>query len=143
MASSSNSESDNRVDKGKESIKPKEEGVLKLEDHTDSIDGLFHWQMSDYELFPPSCNMLEIEEDPNEFHREYKEYKKGEARVEESPAHQFPKDEHDENPKTILVGDDWNPVLKTVTFKIFTKYTDVFAWTYKDLKGVPLKLCVH
>ena len=41
------------------------------------------------------------------------------------------------NPKNILVGDDWNPILKAATFKIFMQYKDVFAWTYKDLKGVP------
>jgi hypothetical protein len=46
-------------------------------------------------------------------------------------------------PKNILVGDDWNPVLKAAAFKIFTEYKDVFAWTYKDLKGVPPELCVH
>lgn len=28
-------------------------------------------------------------------------------------------------------------------FKIFTEYKDIFAWTYKDLKGVPPELCVH
>ncbi|XP_059068626.1 transposon Tf2-1 polyprotein [Cryptomeria japonica] len=42
-----------------------------------------------------------------------------------------------------MVGDDWSPVLKAAAFKIFLEYKDVFAWTYKDLKGVPPELCVH
>lgn len=46
-------------------------------------------------------------------------------------------------PRNILVGDDWNPVLKATAFKIFMEYKDVFAWMYKDLKGVPLELCIH
>ena len=46
-------------------------------------------------------------------------------------------------PRNILVGDNWDPVLKATTFKIFLEYKDVFAWTYKDLKGVTLELCVH
>ena len=49
----------------------------------------------------------------------------------------------DIEPKNILVGDNWNPVLKAAAFKIFLEYKDVFAWTYKDLKGVPPELCVH
>ena len=43
-------------------------------------------------------------------------------------------------PKNILVGDYWDPVLKAAAFKIFLEYKDVFAWTYKDLKGVPPEL---
>ena len=30
-------------------------------------------------------------------------------------------------PKNILVGDNWNPVLKAMTFKIFLEYKNVFA----------------
>lgn len=48
-----------------------------------------------------------------------------------------------DNPKVILVGNDWNLVLKAVAFRIFMEYKDVFAWPYKDLKGIPLDLCVH
>ena len=94
----------------------------------------------------------------HEFPKEYSELKGGEAQVDETPAHTFNKDKpikyeeptmktmnlsDEENPKNILVGDDWNPVLKAATFRIFMEYKDVFAWTYKDLKGVPPKLCVH
>ena len=46
-------------------------------------------------------------------------------------------------PKNILVGDNWDPVLKVAIVKIFLEYKDVFAWTYNDLKGVPPELCVH
>lgn len=76
IASSSNSESDEGGDEGKRSMEPNDKGVLELEDDTDSMDGLFHWQMSDYELFLPSSNVLEIEEDPNEFPQEYKNTRK-------------------------------------------------------------------
>jgi hypothetical protein len=41
------------------------------------------------------------------------------------------------------MGDDWNPVLKTAAFIILTEYKGVFTCTYKDLKGVPLELCIH
>lgn len=75
----------------------------------------------------------------------------------EDPAHKFDKDKpikyepslkvvnlgDEANPKNIFIGDDWNPVLKAAAFKIFMEYKDVFAWTYKDLKGLPLELCVH
>lgn len=114
--------------------------------------------MEDYELF--QCNMLQIEESKEKavFPPEYGEYKEGEARVDEAPMHQFEKDKpikHEESklkvtnlgteeaPKNILVGDDWDPVLKATTVKIFLEYKDVFAWTYKDLKGVPREMCVH
>lgn len=50
---------------------------------------------------------------------------------------------NDENPKVILVGDDWNPVLKEESFGIFLENKGIFAWMYKDLKGIPLELCVH
>ena len=48
-------------DEGKKIMEPNE-GVLRLEgesndDDLDLINGLFHWQIEDYELFP-SCNML-------------------------------------------------------------------------------------
>lgn len=119
--------------------------------------------MEDYELFHLECNMLQVEEEAKEKDMFLLEYgvarvKEGVARVNETPTHQFAKDKpiqykdstlketnlgDEGSSKTILVGDDWNPVLKEVAFKIFMEYKDVFAWTYKDLKGVPPKLCVH
>ena len=46
MASSSDSKSDNGGDEGKRGMKPNDEGVFKLEEDTDPMDGLFHWQMN-------------------------------------------------------------------------------------------------
>ena len=75
--------------------------------------------------------------------------------LDETPAHVFSKGESikyneatlqtmnlgdEAEPKNILVGDNWDPVLKAAAFKIFLEYKDVFAWTYKDLKGVPPEL---
>ena len=46
--------------------KPDEGEVLWLgecpEDETSSFNGLFHWQVEDYEVFQPKCNMLQIQE---------------------------------------------------------------------------------
>ena len=46
------------------------------EDNLDSLNGLFHWQMKDYELFP-SCNMLRVDKgkkkEGNECPKEYRE----------------------------------------------------------------------
>ena len=73
-------------DEGKKRMEPDEEGVLRLEggsseDDLDSLNGLFHWQMEDYELFP-SYNMLRVDKDKKEEgnecpkeHREAKEEK--------------------------------------------------------------------
>ena len=115
--------------------------------------------MEDYELFQ-SCNVLSIEEGRSvgEFSSEFTEIKEGDAPLDVTPAHKFTKGEpikyneatlqsmnlgDEAEPQNILVGDNWDPVLKAVAFKIFLEYKDVFAWTYKDLKGVPPKLCVH
>ena len=85
---------------------------------------------------------VEEEEGRNEFPKEYSELKEGEAQVDEPLAHAFSKDKpmkneesmvktmnlgDEENPKNILVGDDWNPVLKAAAFKIFMEYKNVFA----------------
>lgn len=153
-------------DEGKKRIEPDGEVVLKLDggsdDDLDSLNGLVHWQIEDYELFP-SCHMLGVEETNNEeekseFPTKYRELKEGEAPMDETPPHTFSKDEpikyeepsvktvnlgDEANPKNIFVGDDWNPPLKETTFKIFMEYKDVSAWTYKDLNGVPPELCVH
>ena len=52
-------------DEGRQHMEPDQEGVLRLDggstdDDLDSMNGLFHWQMEDYELFH-SCNVLSIE----------------------------------------------------------------------------------
>ena len=152
-------------DKGKKKMKPKDEGILKLEwgfddDDLDSLNGLLHWQMEDYELFP-SCHMLGVEEgnkedEKDEFLTEYREFKEGEASIEETPTHTFNEEKainyekplvktvslgDEANHKSIFVGDDWNLVLKATTFKIFIDSKDVFTWAYKDLKGMLSELC--
>ena len=105
--------------------------------------------MEDYELFQ-SCNILTIEEGHNEdgFPKEFREIKEGNAPLDETPTHVFSEGKlikYDEATvqtmnlgdkaelKNILVGDNWNPVLKAAAFKIFLEYKDVFTWTYKDL----------
>lgn len=57
-AASSNSESEGEDDnEGKKRMEP-DEGVLRLggsnDDDLDSVNGLLHWQMEDYKLFPKS-----------------------------------------------------------------------------------------
>ena len=81
-AASSDSEGE-EDDKGKKRMKANEEGILRLEggsndDDLDSVNGLLHWQMEDYELFR-SCHMLGVEDGnkvkENEFPKEYSELK--------------------------------------------------------------------
>lgn len=108
-------ESDNE---GKKRIEPDEEGVLRLggliDDDLDSVNGLLHWQMEDYELFP-SCNMLGVEgeKEGNEFPKEYSELKDGEAQVDETPTHTFSEDKpmkyEEPTVKTMDLGDEENP----------------------------------
>lgn len=81
---------------------------------------------------------------------EYEEYKEGVPRVDDMLTHHFERDKivkyeepnvkkvnlgDEDNSKRILVGDDRNPVLKVVAFKILMEYKGTFTWTYKDLKG--------
>ena len=85
-AMSSDSEGEGKNDdEGKMRMEPDDEGVLRLEggstdDDLDSVNGLLHWQMEYYEVFP-SCNILSIEEgkEGHEFPKEYSELKKGET----------------------------------------------------------------
>ena len=79
-AASLNSEGEGKSDnEGKKRMEPDEEWVLRLEgglneDNLDSVNGLFYWQMEDYELFP-SCNMLRVDEkgEENECLKAYRE----------------------------------------------------------------------
>ena len=126
------------------------------DDETNSLNGLFHWQMGEYKVFQLECNMLEIEETEESYPEGYKGYTEGSATLSKTPAHQFEgRIEYkeakletvnlgeEEQPKEIVIGEDWNLVLKAAAIRIFLEYKDVFAWTYKDLKGVPPELCVH
>lgn len=122
--------------------------------------------MEEYEVFHPECNMLrvgEMEEEEDKgttsqtFPTKYGEYK-GVAELDDTLAHKFEHDKlikyeepkmkkvnlgEEDKPKTILVGDDWDPILKATAFKIFLEHKDAFTWTCKDLKRIPPKLCVH
>lgn len=85
------------VDEGKHRIERNDKSILELEgyseDDGDSMIGLFHWQMDEYGSF--NCNMLQIEEPEEDlFLEEYGESKEGEARVNETSAHQFDKEKH-------------------------------------------------
>ena len=71
-------------DEGKKRMEP-DEGVLRLEqgsneDDLDLVNGLFHWQIEDYELFP-RWNMLRVDEgekeEENECSKEYREAEEG------------------------------------------------------------------
>ena len=113
--------------------------------------------MEDCELFYSYILGIEAPEDEEVFPLEFMEYKEGNADINESPAHCFEEKAiryeeslvettnlgNAENPRNILVWDNCNPVLKAATFKIFMEFKDVSPWTYKDLKGVLLEMCVH
>ena len=60
------------------------------DDDLDSLNGLFHWQMEDYELFQ-SYNVLTVEEGHKNdgFPREFTKVKEGDASLDETPAHAF------------------------------------------------------
>ena len=64
VASSSDSKGEEEDDEGKKRMELDKRGILKLggpNDNLDSLNGLFHWKMEDYELFP-SCHMLGVED---------------------------------------------------------------------------------
>lgn len=98
------------------------------EDETSSLNRFFHYQ-EDYKVFHLECNILqirEIEEIGTEnatFPPEYKEYKEGVVRVDDTPAHRFERGKmikyeelnikkvdlrEQDNPKEIFIGDDWS-----------------------------------
>ncbi len=58
-----------------------------IDDDLDSVNGLYHWQIEDYELFP-SCNMLRVDEgekeEENECPKEYKEVEEGKVVMTEA-----------------------------------------------------------
>jgi hypothetical protein len=48
-----------------------------------------------------------------------------------------------EDPKNINVYDGLTPEEFTIWYKFFKSNKSAFAWTYKDLKGVPPEICEH
>ncbi|KAL3701280.1 hypothetical protein R1sor_019302 [Riccia sorocarpa] len=49
----------------------------------------------------------------------------------------------EEDPKIIKVGNHLSEVQKKGLIKLLTDYKRVFAWTYEDMKGIPLEICQH
>ncbi|KAL3684863.1 hypothetical protein R1sor_002885 [Riccia sorocarpa] len=49
----------------------------------------------------------------------------------------------EEDPKIIKVGNHLSEVHKKGLIKLLTDYKGVFAWTYEDMKGIPLEICQH
>lgn len=51
------------IDEGRKGMEPNDEGVLELEDcskdEKSSLNGLFHWQIEDYEVFSSMCKFLQ------------------------------------------------------------------------------------
>ena len=95
---------------------------MEGDDDLDSVNGLYHWQIEDYELFQ-SCNVLTIEEghSVDEFPRKFTEMKEGDAPLDVTPAHKFTEGEpikyneatlqtmnlgDEAEPRNILVGDN-------------------------------------
>lgn len=96
-AASSDSEGEG-AEEEKGQIEPDGEGVLRLEggssdDDLDSVNGLFHWQMEDYELFP-SCNILGVDEgekeEGNECPKDYREVEEGKVVTAEAEGKSIP-----------------------------------------------------
>ena len=48
-----------------------------------------------------------------------------------------------EDPKTIQIYKDLNSKEYEEWLQFFTKYKSAFAWTCKDLKGIPREVCQH
>lgn len=45
-------------------------------------------------------------------------------------------------PKLVTIGNYWDQEIEQAT-TLFVEYKDVFAWSYKDLKGIPFELGEH
>ncbi|MCO5592354.1 hypothetical protein L7F22_046356 [Adiantum nelumboides] len=48
-----------------------------------------------------------------------------------------------DEPKPIYIATDLNPKEKKELINLLREYKDVFAWSYKDLKGVDPDICQH
>ena len=48
-----------------------------------------------------------------------------------------------EDPKTIRIYKSLSPKEYEEWFQFFLKCKSAFAWTYKDLKGIPREVCQH
>ena len=48
-----------------------------------------------------------------------------------------------EEPKPVYIATDLTPEEEELLIDTLKEYKDVFAWSYKDLKGVDPKICQH
>lgn len=48
-----------------------------------------------------------------------------------------------ESPKPVYIATDLLPEEEELLIKTLEEYKDIFAWTYKDLKGVDPTICQH
>ena len=48
-----------------------------------------------------------------------------------------------EEPKLVYIATDLTPEEETMLIKTLREYRDIFAWSYKDLKGVDPDICQH
>jgi len=46
-------------------------------------------------------------------------------------------------PKKVLINAILPSVFQTQIKNVLMEYRDVFAWSYKELKGIPRKICEH
>jgi hypothetical protein len=46
-------------------------------------------------------------------------------------------------PQVVKLNVDLNPFVADVVEQLLKKYKDVFVWTYKDLRGIPLHFTHH
>ncbi len=48
-----------------------------------------------------------------------------------------------EEPKEVLINTILPSVFQAQIKKVLVEYIDVFAWSYKELKGIPKEVCEH
>ena len=48
-----------------------------------------------------------------------------------------------EEPKLVYIATNLQPLEEELLIETFKQYIDVFAWSYKDLKGVEPSVCKH
>ena len=48
-----------------------------------------------------------------------------------------------EDAKPVYIATDLEPIKEQHLVEILQEFRDVFAWSYKDLKGVDLTICQH
>jgi hypothetical protein len=49
----------------------------------------------------------------------------------------------EENIQQVKVNIDLKLVVSSQLIELLKEFKDIFAWTYKDLKGIPLEIAQH